>query len=309
MKLYQNSQGRLGVVKQDPFNLEKDIQHLVENNLDNLFSLQFVKSEFAVDSFRVDTLAFDQENNSFVIIEYKRDKTFSVIDQGYTYMSLLLNNKADFVLEYNETMPKPLKRDDVDWSQSRILFVSPKFTDYQKHSVNFKDVPFELWEIARYDNGTVGMTQHKSSSKESITTVADQSDDVVSKVSREVKVYTEDYHYERFKKISEEVPELYEELKTRLMALGEVELVPRKLYIGFKTSGKPFTDIVVQASGLLVMINLKIGDLDDPRGLANDVSDKGRWGNGGYEVKVKSSKDLEYALFLVEQAFTKISEA
>jgi predicted transport protein len=308
MKLFQNNAGELNPVRAKQFKLEKDIQNLVEGNLNNLFSLQFVKSEFTVEKFRVDTLAFDSENNAFVIIEYKRDKTFSVIDQGYTYMSLLLNNKADFVLEYNENMPKPLKRNEIDWSQSRILFVSPKFTDYQKHSVNFKDVPFELWEIAAYDNGTVGLTQHKSSSKESITSVADNSDDVVSKVSREVKVYTEDHHFQQYKKMNDALPELYEELKLRLLALGDVELVPRKLYIGFKTNGKPFTDIVVQASGLLVMINLKIGDLDDPRSLTNDVSEKGRWGNGDYELKVKSQKDLEYALFLVEQAFNKISE-
>lgn len=308
MKLYQNKGARLSPVKIKPFKLEKDIQDLVEANLDSLFSLQFVKSEFRVEKFRVDTLAFDQENNAFVIIEYKRDKTFSVIDQGYTYMSLLLNNKADFVLEYNENMPKALKRDEVDWSQSRILFVSPKFTDYQKHSVNFKDVPFELWEIAGYDNGTVGLTQHKSSSKESIASVSDEADDMVSKVTREVKVYTEDYHFERYKKMSAAIPELYEELKMRLLALGEVDLVPRKLYIGFKTNAKPFTDVVVQANALNLAINLKLGELDDPRKLANDVSDKGRWGNGDYEFKVKSPRDLEYALFLVEQAFAKINE-
>lgn len=88
-------------IKEKPFNLEKEIQELTEKNLKTIFGLEFVRSEFSLNNFRVDTLAFDKESSSFVIIEYKRDKNFSVIDQGYAYLSLMLNNKADFILEYN----------------------------------------------------------------------------------------------------------------------------------------------------------------------------------------------------------------
>ena len=63
-----------------------------------------MKSEFTLHNFRIDTLAFDEESKSFVIIEYKKDKSFSVVDQGYAYLSLMLNNKADFILEYNESL-------------------------------------------------------------------------------------------------------------------------------------------------------------------------------------------------------------
>jgi hypothetical protein len=60
--------------------------------------------------------SLDNENKSFVIIEYKIDQSFSVIDQGYAYLGLLLNNKAEFILEYNERKSLSLKRGDVDWS-------------------------------------------------------------------------------------------------------------------------------------------------------------------------------------------------
>ncbi len=49
-----------------------------------------VKSEFQLNNLRIDTLAFDKESNSFVIIEYKRGVNFSVIDQGYAYLALLI---------------------------------------------------------------------------------------------------------------------------------------------------------------------------------------------------------------------------
>lgn len=160
MALFKIKQ-QLEYIKEKPFKLEKEIQYLTEQNLKTVFGLDFVKSEFALNNFRIDTLAFDKEANAFVIIEYKRDKNFSVIDQGYAYLSLMLNNKADFILEFNENLDKTLKRNDVDWSQSRVLFVSPAFTNYQREAINFKDLPIELWEVKRFENETVFLTKFK----------------------------------------------------------------------------------------------------------------------------------------------------
>lgn len=131
MSIYSISKG-LELVKERNFKYEKEIQQLVEKNLNALLNLEFIKSEFALNNFRIDTLAFDVEAKSLVIIEFKRDKTFSVVDQGYAYLSLMLNNKADFILEYNESQDGTLKRNDVDWSQSKVLFVSPNFTITKK---------------------------------------------------------------------------------------------------------------------------------------------------------------------------------
>ena len=132
----------LEYVKEDSFKLEKEIQHLCESSLNELLNLEFVKSECSVNQFRIDTLAYDKETNSFVIIEFKRDKSYSVIDQGYSYLSLLLNNRADFIVEYNEKHPlTPLRRDQVDWGQSRVIFIAPSFTEYQKEAGCFDPTP------------------------------------------------------------------------------------------------------------------------------------------------------------------------
>jgi len=76
--------------------------------------LELVKSEFSIKNKRIDTLAFDPQANAFIIIEYKRDKSISVVDQGIKYISLMLKNKADFIVEYNESLKRNLKREDVD---------------------------------------------------------------------------------------------------------------------------------------------------------------------------------------------------
>ena len=66
-----------------------------------MINLEFIETKFQVSNFRIDTLAFDKEANTFIIIEYKNNKNNSVIYQGYTYLYTMLNHKDDFVLKYS----------------------------------------------------------------------------------------------------------------------------------------------------------------------------------------------------------------
>ena len=241
MPLFSIKSDRLERVKEVPFKSErKDIQHIAEFSLKEVFGFEFVKSELELGTLRIDTLAFDNENKSFIIIEYKIDQSFSVIDQGYAYLALLLNNKAEFILEYNECKSQSLKRDDVDWSQSKVIFVSPQFTKYQKQAINFRDLPIELWEVSKFENGTLLFNQLKSpETSESITKVSPRSE-IVQKASREIKVYTEEDH---LNELPNEIIELYQALKERVLVLGDnIEVRPRKLYIGF-VAGTNFVDV------------------------------------------------------------------
>jgi len=304
MKLYNLTGDRLIQVPTKEFKLERDIQKMVEKNLEELFNLQLVKSELTIKGFRIDSLGFNRESRSFVILEYKKDRSYSVIDQGYTYMSLMLNNKSDFILEYNENCGGQLKREDVDWTQSRVIFISPFFTEYQKHSVNFKDVPFELWEIKRYGNNQVGLVQHTTQSKESITEVTTDLENVVSKVAKEVKMYSEDFHLQQ-PKVLAPTKEMYYELKERILNLGsDIEIVPRKMYVGFKRK-TVFFSAFIGKSTLWCWINLKVGELDDPKRLCRDVSKIGHYGAGEYDLSIKKDTDLDYVMFLIKQAYKK----
>ena len=283
-----------------PFKLEKEIQTLCEQNMNQLLNCSFVKTEFAVENFRLDSLGFDENNSSFVIIEYKRDKNFSVIDQGYAYLALMLNHKSDFILEYNETTGKNLKRTDVDWTQSKVIFIAPSFTNYQKEAIGFKDLPIELYEIKKYSNQTVSFTQVVTkSSNESIKTIS-KTNETFESVAKEIKVYTEE---EKKEFGTQEIQELYEKLKSMILNIGDdISIKPTKLYIAFlrKTN---FCDINIQKNQLKIWLNMERGKLDDSKNLTRDVSNIGHHGNGDYELNIDSDSDIEYVVSLIRQSY------
>lgn len=262
--------------------------------------LTLVKSEFTLKNKRIDSLGFDPQTKAFVIIEYKRDRNSSVVDQGFTYLNLMLHNKADFILEYNEGLKKSIKRDEVDWTQTRVSFVSPGFTENQREATNFKDIAIELWEVKQYENGIVSINQiKKSNSAESIKTIIEKNK-ALQDIAKEIKVYTEE---DNLKGKSDEVVELYQKFKAAILDLSpDIEVKPQKFYVAFKI-GSNISDIEIQKDGIKISVNLKNGLLDDPKGLMRDVSVlKGHSLNGDYELKVKNDKDLEYIMSLVKQA-------
>ena len=314
MDLFKLSHKSLAPVTKEPFDLEKEIQDLVEENLGLLFGLEFVASEFSLGAFRLDTLAFDQQANAFVIIEYKKGTSYSVIDQGYSYLSLMLNNKADFILEYNERMEENLKKDEVDWASSKVLFVSPSFNGYQKNSVNFRDVPFELWEIKRFEDGLIAMEQHQSSSNESIDSLSgSSSNSVISQVSAEVSSVSED---ELASKLTPDVRQVWDALREKLAEFPDTTFYTTKSYVGWRKGSKAIAFINFQKDRICpeILRGQKSAEgeeskgffyLDDPKVMAVEKLWTWKSGKTGHIYRIQLSKraELEYVLFLLKQKY------
>ena len=298
MALFKVNNGKLNSLNRTRFGLERDIQSLTEKNLKEIFGLDFVKSEFQLNNLRIDTLAFDPESKSFVIVEYKRDKSISIIDQGYAYLALMLNNKADFILEYNESTNENIKRDDVDWTQSKVIFVAGSYTPHQRKAIDFKDLPFELWETNLFENDLLLFNHIKpASTVESIKTITRSK--TIEQVNREVKIYTEADH---FVKPTAKIKELYGEIKETLVDNWSLNLEPKKFYLAFKAKTN-VVDIELQKNALKCYINLRKGLLKDPQNLTQDLSEKGHWGNGDYLFVIRSSDEIPYALKLIKQSY------
>jgi predicted transport protein len=303
MQIYSISNNALREVAEKPFKLEREIQSLFEASLQEIMGLALVKSEFAIKNKRIDTLAFDEQTKAFIIIEYKRDKNISVVDQGFTYLSLMLENKADFIVEYNEQLKKSMKRDDVDWSQTRVAFVSPSFTDNQIQATNFKDIAIELWEVKRFANNTVLINPlKKSRSAESIKPLTQQNADYKI-IADEIKVYTEEQHLAGAR---EDIAELYEKFRNAILNLADgIEIKPQKFYVAFKKDNTNIVCLEFQKKRLKIFLGARIGTVDDAKGIALDVSKIGHYGTGDYEIHVVDDRNLEYIMSLIKQVLQK----
>ncbi len=303
MPVFKINNSKLSEVKNVSFPLEKELQDITEKNLDNIFNLEFVSSEFKLNNFRIDTVAFDREIKSFVIIEYKRDKNYSVIDQGYSYLSLMLNNKADFILEYNEKTNHTLKKNDVDWSQSKVLFVSSAFTPYQRNAIGFKDLPIEIWEVKKYDNGTIFYNQLKPlEADESIKTISKNK--TVEKVNKEIKEYSFD---DIFKKDWIKPRELFDKLREDILEIDErIEEKINKFYIGYKIGFSNVCTIKGFKSKLEIeLVKVDKEDLKDPENKIKRVPwKKYKWGKF-CSYTIKNSDEIDYGLALIKQVYEK----
>ena len=99
--------------------------------------------------------------------------------------------------------------------------------------------------------------------------------------------------------------ELFEQLRNEIMALDpSVTEDILKLYVAFKAETN-FVDVVPLKSKLRLSINLRFHELNDPKGMARDVSNLGRWGNGDAEIELSDISDLPYVMGLIRQSLEK----
>jgi len=116
-------------------------------------------------------------------------------------------------------------------------------------------------------------------------------------------VYTIDDHMYLAK--SSPVRPLFDAFRKEVLALDPcVTEEFLKLYVAYKAETN-FVDVVPQAKRLRLSLNLQFHELNDPKGLAKDVTNIGRWGNGDVEVGLAKLEELPYIMGLVRQAFEK----
>lgn len=309
MSLFKISDKKLNIVKEKKFDLEKDIQTLTEENIETIFGYKFIASEFRIESFRFDTLAWDPENRAFIIIEYKKDRNFSVVDQGFAYLSVLFNRKADFILEYNTKFSsKQLKKEDIDWSQSRVVFVAPYFTSYQVNSINFRNMAFDLYEVKMYDNNTITYNKIEASNPtESINLIT--KGEKIENVSKEIKNYSIEDH---FKPAWTRGRELFEIINERILDLDpNLVCVPKKVYIGYKIGTTVIFNLVAYKTGLLFeLYRVKPEDLYDPEHRTTYQKNSFEYYSKHVtHFKIDNEEDIDYAMMLGKQVYKKFVES
>lgn len=297
IKLFRISDNEVSQVEGHSVAVEKSLQTLLESHLEAFLGVRLVKSEYATGKThggRIDTLGLD-ENDSPVIIEYKRSLNENVINQGLYYLDWLLDHKGEFTLLVQKQVDPKLTEDDIDWNGARLLCVAGEFTKFDEHAVKQIDRNIELIRYRSYGKELLLLELVNAS-----TGNADQ-----TLPSPRSGRSNENTVTDKLAKASSEIKDRFESLKAFATALGDdVQVKTLKHYIAFKRI-KNFAAVEIHPQDKTIIVFVK-ADFDHVRleeGFTRDVRKIGHFGTGDLEITIRSDDDLERAKPLIVKSY------
>jgi len=279
--------------------LEKDVQKLFEKNLEEILNITFLATEYST-SFggRIDSLGIDK-NGAPVIIEYKRSQNDNVINQGLSYLRWLLDHKADFEALVNKTGVSI----EIDWASPRVICVAESYNKFDLDTADLLPMNIELLRYKLYENDIL-VVEPEVQRKIKVST-----SEVFGKGEKQKRVFKEDIQHtvdEHLKSTSPDIRELFSTLKEKIFELDESIIEEAKAkYIAYKLTTN-FCDVVVLRDALKIFLNVPSGELNDPDGIARDLTKPkliGHWGNGDYEVKLENKENADKVMALIRQSY------
>lgn len=251
---------------------------------------------------RFDTVAYDEENAAFVIIEYKKVRNTSLVDQGYAYLHTVLDRKAELVLLYNKVRNDRKQVSDFSWDMTRIYFVSPYFSKFQLAATGFANMPFKLFEIQQYYGGLIEISEIENKTETEFE--SSTQDKVIESVNKEVKVWTFDDYCKKTNP-NDDVLELYSHLVDSVSDIASFSIDYKKVYIAFKSKHTNVFDCAFTKKKLKIWLNLRWNELGEiPSELpVMNVSDIGHHGNGDYQFDISKESEIEMLIPLVRKTY------
>lgn len=294
MAIFTIKNKNLTELKSKTFPTERELQELVDENLDKIFGLEFIKREFGGQGLSIDTIAYDPETKSPVLIEYKKDTYQSVVDQGMAYLHWLLTHKGD----YQVALTEKLGQREIDWTQPRVIFIAKSFNIHQIYASGFRNAPFELY---RYDLcGDVFLLEPVETPKSDVSITSVLKTKEARQVSKQIKTYTLENH---LIKANDQSKALFEKLQKAIFALDErVQEKPVSWYIGYKIRYFNFCSVVIRKEKLQVYVRKQ--KIDDYKKLFSKIPAKWAWGKTSlWRADLVSDKELDYVSGIIKQAY------
>lgn len=311
MAIFEIDKGKARRVRLSEFKLEKDLQKLVENNLETIFNCRLIATEFTtgnIHSGRIDTLAISEDNNP-VIIEYKKVASSDLINQSLYYLHWIRDHKGDFQIAANRTLGKDI---EVDWSDIRVICLAPEYKKYDLHAVQVMGANIELWQYKTYDNGILNIEEVY---KRTTSTTNQDTADIGSKnpvmveagkkaaLTRKTATYTLEEHFEN---LDENILELFNTIRDYIVTIdSSIEETPKKNYIAYKTS-QNFACLQTYKKKLTLFLKLDANEVNPMPKQGRNVSEIGHFGTGNFELIIKDLADFEETKLLINEAYKNI---
>lgn len=290
LKLFRVN-GHVEELKSKSVTIEKELQIIIEKNMQEFFGVRFLASEYRIDNGRMDSIGID-ENNCPVIFEYKRFSSENVINQGLFYLNWLLEHRANFKLLVLETYGNEVAN-NIDWSMPRVVCIASDFNKYDEEAIKQINRNVSLIRYKQYNNDLLLFELLNTN------TVAPIDNE---QVERKTSQNNEKTFTEQYKNAPQKFKELYDELADYAMNLGDdVSQSTLKLYSALKKIKNFCTMEVYQAK---MLINFRLNpDEYELSDTLRDVRNIGHWGCGDLQLIMRDRSEIKKAKELILKAY------
>ncbi len=297
IKLFSIREGAATELRMQSATIERSLQSLIEKNIERMLEVRFLATEYStgrVHGGRIDTLGLD-EDNSPVIIEYKRRLDENVINQGLFYLDWLLDHQAEFQLLVTKVLGHE-EAEKIDWSGPRLVCIALDFTRYDEHAVQQIARSIQLVRYRKYGDELLLLELANGSW---------QSDDpgptaplalvVASDFSSKSQVGQA--FADRFRKSSPQLQQLYSDIEHFLTSLGDdVQVKQLKHYKAFRRL-RNFASMEIHSAGnevvLFLKVNIETVSFED--GFVRDVREIGHYGAGNIQIRINNQESFDRA--------------
>ena len=295
MPVFKSEKGKLTKLSSISISKEKELQTLVENNLDEVLGMHFLATEYTTTfGGRIDTLAVDY-TGAPVIIEYKRNKNDNVINQALSYLRWLTAQKEEFfeMLLIKRLGQETANTIQIDWKNPRVVCIAESYSKFDIDTVEVIPMRIELFKYRYYENGIFSL--EPLSVSEQKTTSGN-----VPTIEKPIIDITIDA---LLNKGNESIKELFKELRERIFELDEnIKEKATTLYVAYRIT-KNFAEIHIGKNQL--KIYLRPVNYADPQKMVDKVPDSYQWVMDR-RVYLKTKSELDYVFGLIEQSYKDI---
>ena len=276
------------------FVIEKKLQKLIEENMEKIFNVRFLKTEYIITGGRMDSIGID-ENCCPVIFEYKRSSNENVINQGLFYLDWLMDHKGDFKLMVLEKLGGE-SAEKIDWSAPCVICVASDFTKYDVNAVNQIGRNIKLVCYRKYSDDLI-LFEHLNTPNITVPVINDFAN---SKTSHSKT------HEEQLKIAPENLRTIYNEICAYIESLGD-DIFPVKLkYQIVYKKAQNVACIDINNKRVAVYLKIDPHSIKLEEGFSEDVSNVGHWGTGDLKLSLKNDSDVQKAKPLIERAYNEI---
>jgi len=297
MPLFKKMDSELSLLSAIQPDKEKDLQRLVEGNLQCVLDMHLLASEYRTSSGRIDTIAVDSEGAP-VIIEYKRNKNDNVINQSLSYLKWLTAQQPEF---FQMLMQMQLDKDvldnmRLDWKHPRVVCIAESFSQFDIDTVEIVPLRIELFKYRLYEGDlfsleSVSFNEMQKNLADAVHLVPVET---VQSITMSIKEQSNASHLIRT---------LYDELRERIMSLDQYIIEKAgKRCISYRLT-KNFAEVLVRRDRLV--IDLRPIDYQDPRGMVERIAENYTV-TMNRRVTLASASDLDYVFGLVEQSYKNV---